>query len=376
MYNNINIIKVDEPTKEQLTSYTNLKSSFISVPVAIEWSELIRQSTKTDIEIMVLEIESDGTLVGVATIMRLKKLRAYKYISSTLTKIIETSSILQKIFPNFDIGFLEVPISNYSGLFTSEQTTQNERNIILEKIVDFCKINFSMDAFCIKEDSPNVEESIPKNFNKLSFIPNSSLDIRDKSFEEFIGSLTKKKRRKFRIDRSMLEKEGGSIELIDNPSLISDELYQLYLKTNLRKELKDDYIPTPLSIGKEFFDNLSHFKLLNTKALVAKVDCKIIGYCLLMQDGETLYFKSVGLDYDLSFKTNAYFNLFYSTIEYGIEQGFKRIDYGITSYIFKKRMGCELHDSSYFIVFYNLLLDKFGSIAIKLLDKKFASLKF
>ena len=376
IWNNIDIFRVGEPTKEQLVSYANLKSSFISVPMAIEWMNLIKQSSQTDMEMIILEIKSNNTLIGVAIVMRLKKLRAYQYLWSPIAKAIENSSLLQRVLPDLDIGFLEVPISNYSGLFTSTQTTREYRNMLLLKIRTFFKVNFSMHALCIKEDVSIEQNSISKEFSKLSFIPNTSLSIIDKSFEDFIAKMSNKKRRKFRKDRSFLEKEGGSIKLVDNISLIADELYQLYKKTNEKNKSKDDYLPTPLTIDKEFFDNLSSFDLLNTKALVVKVNDKIIAYCLLMKDGDTLYFKSVGLDYDLSFKTYAYFNLFYSSIEYGIEQGCKRIDYGITSYTFKKRMGCQLYDSYYLVTFYNSILHRLGAIVIRLLDKKFSSLEF
>lgn len=376
MLNNINILQINEPTKEQLMDYSRLSSSFISVPMALEWSQLIKQSTQTDMEIIVLEINNNNILIGVAIVTRLKKLRAYQYLWSPVAKAIHHSSLLQKFFPDLDIGFLEVPISNYSGLFTSAETTAEERNILFSELATYFKMNYPMHAFCIKEDAPIVQNSIPEEFSKLSFMPNTSLHLPDKSFADFLARLTSKKRRKLRADRKLLEKEGGTIELIDKPSLISDELYQLYQKTNLRKKMQDDYIPTPLSVDKDFFNNLSSFQLLNSKALVAKVNDEIIGYCLLMKDGDTLYFKSVGLDYDLSFKTHAYFNLFYSSIEYGIEHGCKRIDYGITSYCFKKRMGCELHDSYYLVIFYHSLLHRLGTLFIRLLDKKFSSLEF
>mgnify|MGYP001821282265 CR=1 FL=1 len=80
---------------------------------------------------------------------------------------------------------------------------------------------------------------------------------------------------------------------------------------------------------------------------LVKVGEEIIAYSLLLQSGNTLFFKAVGMDYELSYKTKAYFNLYYKTLEYAAQQQCNKIDFGITSYEFKQWLGCELHPAAY-----------------------------
>ena len=104
----------------------------------------------------------------------------------------------------------------------------------------------------------------------------------------------------------------------------------------------------PVEINQEFFSGLPLFSNLNPSVVLVKVDNVIIAYSLLLQSGSTIFFKAVGLDYDLSYKTKAYFNLYYATLEYASQQKCNKVDFGITSYHFKKWIGCELHPAIYF----------------------------
>ena len=350
-------------------------SGEVDTAMALDWSKLIQNSSETEIDLIFLKILKQGKVVGIVTFMRLKKLDTYSYLWPPLSKLIHNSTLFKQFFPQLAIGFLEIPIANYSGLLTATDMSKLERQAILEQVTDYLHKQVSMHALCIKEES-NAINGMEDRFSELSFLPNTALKIEHDTFAAYLKSLPSKKRRKLLSDRKVLFKTGGAVEISHNPSEISSELYALYQKTTDRKKKDDDYIQTPLAINKAFFSQLSAYKNLKPLALFIRIDDEIIAYCLLMQSGNTLFFKSVGLDYDKSYATRAYFNLFYAAIEYAIEHSCKKIDFGMTSYCFKKRMGCTLHPSSYYVEFYHPALRFFRKTIVFLLGLKFSALEF
>lgn len=105
----------------------------------------------------------------------------------------------------------------------------------------------------------------------------------------------------------------------------------------------------PVLINREFYAALPLFSHLNPSVALVRVDGVIVAYSLLFQSGNTIFFKAVGLDYDMSYKTKAYFNLYYATLEYASRQNCDKVDFGVTSYHFKKWIGCELYPATYLI---------------------------
>ncbi|MCP5077331.1 MAG: GNAT family N-acetyltransferase [Psychromonas sp.] len=376
MTQNFEIKLVSWPQEDELERYSEYSGPFISVTMAVHWSTLIRRSSTTPMDFMFYEVYQNQDLVGVALLMRLKQLKAYRYLWTPVVDIIERFPLLKKCFPDQDIAFLEVPISNYSGLFTHDAISAEQREEIYQTFAHHLSKEYPLHALCIKEDRADPDNISDDNGNQFSFMPNTTLPLNYSSFDQFANSLTSKKRKKLRKDQKNAETAGVSISIHDAPSEIAEQLYALYQNTNEKKKGQDDFLPTPLAIEHDFFQMLDSANGLNAKAIVAKYEEEIIAYCLLMECDGILYFKSVGLDYHHSAKSNAYFNLFYKSIEYGIERGCKYIDYGVTSYYFKKRIGCEFHPTSYKVHFYSRFLTNFGGIFIKLIKKQFSSFKF
>jgi len=372
------MLDIEPWTQEQRPVHllSAIESNRISATMALEWAELIRRTSGGEADLLTLGILRDGQPVGIAILLELKQFRGYRYLWRPVSRMIDRSPLLRLCFPDLNIGFLEVPIANYSGLFTTDGLDAAERDLILRKIAEFTRQRLKWHFLCIKENSPYPPPGPEDPFDRLNFLPNAILSIQHRRFEDFLAALPSKKRRKLLADRQAMARHGATLNLCRDPSGVSEELFELYQSTNRRKQRQRNYIPMPFAIDRDFFDSLSAFEALDSKALLIRVEGRLIAYCLLLQGGGTLYFRSVGLDYHWSLKTRAYFNLIYATIELAIQQGCERVDFGLTSYTFKKRMGCVLYPSRYRVAFHHPLLRALSRAFIFLLGRQFRSLEY
>ncbi|NCV56001.1 MAG: GNAT family N-acetyltransferase, partial [Betaproteobacteria bacterium] len=69
---------------------------------------------------------------------------------------------------------------------------------------------------------------------------------------------------------------------------------------------------------------------------------QLIAFHQMITTGDTLYSQYLGMDYAVSHKLRVYFNLLIDCIDVGLERSKREIDFGITSYRYKKHIGCEL----------------------------------
>ncbi len=157
-------------------------------------------------------------------------------------------------------------------------------------------------------------------------------------------------------DRRRMEEKKGKIAIIHDIPAVQQEVYALYKKTSEKAKTKQGHIAMPMLINEDFFYNIHQFRRMNPCVATVLVDGKIIAYSLLVQSGKTLFFKAVGLDYNLSYQTKAYFNLFYAALEYAAQQQCDKVDFGMTSYQFKQWLGCELIPATYLCCSFNPLI--------------------
>ena len=98
-------------------------------------------------------------------------------------------------------------------------------------------------------------------------------------------------------------------------------------------------------------DKFQSFKYLTDDFIwiIAKQNGRIIGFALLVHDESKLTLKHVGLDYSVNRQTYLYFNLFYRAIKFGIDNHYRYIICGSTTYDVKVSLGCELINRTAYI---------------------------
>lgn len=321
--------------------------------IALEWAELIRSSVKKDHELILFKIFREEKLIGIAILSIIRKLKILQWTAAPS---------LFKAFINFDVGFIEIPLSNMSGLLTEQGLDIGERYRIMDVLCGHIRQKININILCIKiNQDPDVASKsiLCKNMTPLSFSPNTVLKYPYGSFREYADSLPRKKYRRCIADQKKLKKEGGDIEIVQDISNCIDEIYALYKKTCNQAKKKKDYMEMPVLIDKDFFTIIQTFSNLKPRFITIRVNGDIIAYSLLLQSGRTLFFKAVGLDYNLSYPTKSYFNLFYAALEYAGQQQCNKIDFGMTSYHFKQWLGCELTPASYICCSFTPLISLF-----------------
>ncbi|NCZ83611.1 MAG: GNAT family N-acetyltransferase [Betaproteobacteria bacterium] len=125
------------------------------------------------------------------------------------------------------------------------------------------------------------------------------------------------------------------------------------VKRELREGFPIEYGEKILSLYKQTRDKAS-LKLLDhdiryfqstssvSTYLLYFYEGQLIAFHQMITTGDTLYSQYLGMDYAVSHKLRVYFNLLIDCIDVGLERSKREIDFGITSYRYKKHIGCEL----------------------------------
>jgi hypothetical protein len=115
------------------------------------------------------------------------------------------------------------------------------------------------------------------------------------------------------------------------PEHLVDKVYQLYLKTYEKAELKFEKL-TP-----GYFANTSHL----SHYLLFFLGGELIGFTQLIGKGHQLVNRYIGMDYAKSNEYGLYFAMFIRAVDFGIREGFSEIELGATAYEFKRILGAR-----------------------------------
>ncbi|MDR1396563.1 MAG: GNAT family N-acetyltransferase [Desulfarculales bacterium] len=165
-------------------------------------------------------------------------------------------------------------------------------------------------------------------FVQIKTCPRCVLDLRWSSFEEYLADLRSHYR--YRAQKALKKSSALKIgKLADNNSF-NEELYALYLQVMERADYKIETLSLDFFRG-GFFD-----------IFVMQDDAgKYVAFYQLLENGDELIFEFTGLDARQSVKYDAYNRMLLEIVRYGIERGFRRIDFGQTAEEAKLRLGCR-----------------------------------
>ncbi len=263
-------------------------------------------------------------------------------IASSLVKKICVN--VRKMLPNFfkvSILGCGTPVATCAnGITISERTYFREViTLLTQKMFQLCKQD---KAHCIlyKEYNQNESEDFDMlrsiGFIKLNSLPTSFVDIRWKSFDEYLKSLKKKYRLFVKNDLAKLNNNRVSIEVCKDFKNYADELYALYMNVYKKAEVKFEQL-TP-----QFFKNVNKYLKSESRVILIKLDDKIVAFELIIEDKSILRPLYLGLDYRVNKSFSLYFNSIYQIIKHGIERNKTTIELGQTSYYPKLKVGARV----------------------------------
>lgn len=169
-----------------------------------------------------------------------------------------------------------------------------------------------------------------KDFKKVAGLPVPILTIRPDYWDGLKHKVRTDLKRKLKASRNLdlLEVEGL-------PETYRHRVHELYQQTCARSDIQFE----SLNIG-YFAETASISKYI----LYFEGDT-LIGFQQLMCSRDVMYCKYIGMDYAKNLEYKLYFALMLQSINICIRDGIRQIDFGVTSYAFKKYVGSEMHET-------------------------------
>lgn len=290
--------------------------------------------------------ESKGTIDFVVVGDLIKKLDCLQFIQNdnVVQKILEKRK-LDNDYYKYDVLFIGGPMSMEAGTYFSECVDYSDvfqefqKNIFDSKTAE--------GIFFTNVDIYDMHLSVDNTIS-FPYYPNTVLKLPFESFDDYLNNQKAKRRWDIKNKQKIFSEQGCSIEVIQNSKINEEDfsiLYELYANTE-----KDNFE----TINYQHYcdcDKFQSFKYLTDDFIwiIAKLNGKIIGFALLVHDESKLTLKHVGLDYSVNRQTYSYFNLFYRAIKFGIDNHYRYIICGSTTYGVKVSLGCELIDRTAYI---------------------------
>ena len=173
----------------------------------------------------------------------------------------------------------------------------------------------------------NLQDGDVKGFATGLTCPKCILDLPFASFDDYLAALRSDYRN--RVKKVFRKTDMLDIRFIDNTTEFTEELYGLYLNVLGNSRIRIETLSKEYFTGKMF------------RVFVAYDADKPVGFVQLLPNGDELVFEFVGLDYDCNEIIPVYHRMLYEIVKYGIENGFKTIDFGQTADDTKLKLGCR-----------------------------------
>lgn len=157
--------------------------------------------------------------------------------------------------------------------------------------------------------------------------PKCSLQIRWKSFDEYMAALRSNYRYRFR--KALKKSAALSVRYLRDGAEFTDDMYKLYERVYDKSQIRVEKLSKIFFTGK-FFD-----------IFVLEEGDVPRGFVQLMANGDELVFEFVGIDYSVNARYDTYLAMLLEIVRYGIANGFKSIDFGQTADDTKLKLGCK-----------------------------------
>lgn len=160
--------------------------------------------------------------------------------------------------------------------------------------------------------------------------PLAMLYLQGDYWSQLPGRTRNNLRRKLRDAKGLRFAEVAGSELVGTP--LVEQIHALYLNVEARSDLKF------VQMNPAYFEQLAPI----TRYVLAYEGERLVGFLQFGHKKPRMALWLVGLDYEANERHGVYFPLFIHAIECAVRDGFESIEMGITSYQFKRMLGCTL----------------------------------
>jgi len=266
-------------------------------------------------------------------------------LSKKIIKII--IGIIRKFYKNFlIIKILECapPIVIGNSIIIKKNNAKekiNILNLIIDTIINISikeNSNFIIIRDFYKKDFKFNKILLNRKFNYATNMPNIVMKIKWNSFNDYINTLRYNYRRFVKKCLAAINNNKVKIKIINDFKEYVPQIRKLYFNCyENAKEFKREILT------EDFFYKTNEY--LKEKSIIITLEDNynnLIGFSFLILDGNIARLLYVGMDYQVKDKYLTYFNIFYQSLKYAIENGFKELELGVTTYEFKLKMGGEI----------------------------------
>ena len=173
----------------------------------------------------------------------------------------------------------------------------------------------------------NLADVAPRGYAKGLTCPKCILTNRFTSFDHYLHSLRSNYR--YRYNKCFKKSSALQLEYLENNKDFTEEMYDCYLQVYNKSRIRVEKLPIDFFRG-DFF-----------KIFVLRNDQKVVGFGQMLENGSELIFEFVGVDYTYNQTYDTYHRILLEIVKYGIEHGFKTIDFGQTADESKLKLGSE-----------------------------------
>lgn len=184
--------------------------------------------------------------------------------------------------------------------------------------------------FCVVDHLP-ASFATPPGYCKLGWLPETRLDLKWASFEEYLAFLPSKKRREIRRTQRRAVREGIVVE----PAIPEDAFDAMVADVTRRHGGTRHYLPG-------LFRTAATALGPDLTLLAARRDGAPAGCIALLRSGDDLVVRWIGRDYSLTTGTAVYHALLTACVRSAIGSGARTLRFGAAAYSSKKQFGVEL----------------------------------
>lgn len=187
----------------------------------------------------------------------------------------------------------------------------------------------------------NAEDQL--DLPKCSMRPEYVMEIKWSSMEGYLTSLRSSYR--YRVKKAIKNSSGILIEELKNNICFDQEMYGLYEEVYNSSKAKLEKL------------DIKFFKNYPSKIFKFIFEEKTIAFIQLVENQDELILLSSGFKYELNKKNDLYMNMLLKIIEYGIDNGYKYINFGQNFEETKLRLGAQQHKKYMYVHHSNPLIN-------------------
>ena len=258
-----------------------------------------------------------------------------------------------------------LPLSCDPGILLGEQVAEAEmfpklmqglEDLIQQEHVSF----YTIDHLC--PAMPLWEFLQSRGFHRIAHLSEIYLDTPWPSFEDYLASLTSKKRGQYRrIGRRLAEKD---ITLAVADPLAEDEQTMQKLVENVFQRHRE-----PNLYVNDLFAQANRLMGDDFRLIVARKDGQLIGCLALLRSGNEWIGKWVGLDYEQTWNTRTYYGLSAEGVRQTILAGGQRLRMGTTGHETKRDLTAVEENRIGALAFRPRAIHYLGGVALRVAAK-------